>query len=115
LAQIIWDNFLAGSNFEVYGANESIARSIAIRAITDWSRVISDFNYDSGGNTFHLELTVGGAAGCGGSASITGVEASSRKPTHAETRLHSVGCGNGFYFTRSSAPATCLMIVSSAT
>jgi uncharacterized Zn-binding protein involved in type VI secretion len=92
LAQIVWDNFAESDNFSIYGANENVARAITIRAITDWARVITDFNYDSGGNTFHLEIIAGGAGGCG-SALTTGVEVSSGKPTHAEVRMHTVGCG----------------------
>ncbi len=64
LSSIVWDNFLS-DNFEVYGADAGRARGITIRAITDWARVIDDFNYDGGGNTFHLEISAGGGSGCG--------------------------------------------------
>ena len=52
LSTISWANRVTSDNFGIYGANADLARQIVDRAIADWERVIDDFNYTGGGNTY---------------------------------------------------------------
>jgi hypothetical protein len=89
-ADIVWVNRLFGDSFSVYGANETLARSIVDRAIADWERVLVNFNYNDGTNTFNLTLRA--ESGFPGSSSISDVDAQG-KPRAATVRLDDFGGG----------------------
>lgn len=89
-ADIVWVNRLFNDDFDVYDANEVLARSIVDRAIADWERVLVDFNYSDGTNVFNLTLRA--ESGFPGSASITDVDAQG-KPRAATVRLDDFGGG----------------------
>ena len=90
LATINWVNRVASDNFSVYGADTNLARSIVDRAIGDWERVITNFNYSGGSNTFNLTLTA--QSGFPGSTNITDVDAQG-KPRAASVKLDDFGGG----------------------
>lgn len=89
-ADIVWVNRLFGDDFSIYGANETLARSIVDRAIADWERVISDFNYGGGSNTFNLTLRA--EDGFPGQSFITDVDGNG-KPRAALVKLDDFGGG----------------------
>lgn len=96
LSTISWDNRLFGDDFSVYGENEVVARQIVDRAIGDWERVITDFNFAGGGNTFHVNITA--ENGFCGSALTTDVDVLG-KPTQANIKMEDSGCGGeSWYF-----------------
>jgi hypothetical protein len=95
LSTINWTNRLFGDEFSTYyGADETTARAIVDRAIEDWERVVVDFNYAGGGNSFDLEITAD--PGTAGVAFIPAdaVDASG-KPTRARINLDDNGGGGG--------------------
>ncbi len=96
LSTIVWDNRVVGDNFAAYGANTAVARQIVDRAIDDWERVIVNFNYANGTNTFHMDITADTGA-CGSSSTAT-VDPLG-KPTSSNIEMHPSGCGgNPWYF-----------------
>src|SRR6478752_6827979 len=40
-----------------FGGNSTLARGIVQRAIDDWERVIGNFNYSGGGNTYSVNIS----------------------------------------------------------
>jgi len=64
LLAIVWDNEIIANGFDTYGDDEIYARALVNRAIDDWERVITDFNYDGDSNPetdneFNLDISVG--------------------------------------------------------
>lgn len=51
LLAIVWDNAGTNNFVNTYGTgNAAIATQLISRAIDDWNRVISDFNFNGDGN-----------------------------------------------------------------
>ena len=48
---ITWANEFGTNGFGVYGDNEVYARALVKRAVADWDRVITDFNFDGDSDT----------------------------------------------------------------
>ena len=91
-ADIVWVNRLFGDNFAAsYGANEVLARSIVDRAIADWERVISDFNYSDGSVTFNLTLRAENTFP--GVSQITSFDPAGIRPDAALVRVDDTGGG----------------------
>src|SRR5215211_6655419 len=73
LSTINWVNRgLASDRFgEVFGASANVARAVVDEAIARWQRVITDFNYSNGTNTYSLTVAMSatsiGNGGVGGS------------------------------------------------
>ncbi len=86
-----------------YGANQDAARQIVLRAISDWSAVIRDFNYDGDNDPATnniFELTVIAAdlgGGLRGEASITNVNGAGL-PTAATVTMDDAGGSGGWFF-----------------
>jgi hypothetical protein len=86
-----------------YGlGNAPLARQIVERAIADWNKVITNFNYNDPNNpTNEFDLTVDAAAMSGsgerGNTDITAIT-SNAVPTKATTVLDDDGGGVGWYF-----------------
>ncbi len=102
-SNINWVNE-GNDSFIFFGANQNVARDIVNKAISDWERVIVDFNYDDNGsslsNTFNLTLNAASMDfGVRGSAQNTGRDDSTdRKPTSATVTIDNDGGGLGWYF-----------------
>src|SRR5262245_2849780 len=84
------DNFTA-----TYGANAPLARALVDRAIDDWERVIQNFNYAGGGNTYNINISAGAIAGRGVTSGIA-VDAQG-KPTSANITMDDNGGGPGWF------------------
>ncbi len=103
LANITWVNE-GNDNFGIYGANAQVARGIVQKAISDWERVILDFNYDDTGpdlsNTFNLTVNAAdlGGQARGGENNTGRDDATDRKPTSSTVTLDDNGGGAGWYF-----------------
>ncbi|MBC8107558.1 MAG: hypothetical protein H7Z14_13280 [Anaerolineae bacterium] len=83
---------------EVFGAQANLARGVIDEAIARWERVITDFNYSDGTNTYTLLIamsgTTNGTGGVGGSDDdIDG------KPSHGTVVFYrgTDGAGAGWY------------------
>ncbi len=50
LLAIVWANEFGVNDFDIYGNDEVYARDMVNRAMDDWDRVITDFNYDGDTN-----------------------------------------------------------------
>ncbi len=50
LLAIVWANEFGANGFDIYGNDEVYARDLVNRAMDDWDRVITDFNYDGDAN-----------------------------------------------------------------
>ncbi|MBC8108517.1 MAG: hypothetical protein H7Z14_18170 [Anaerolineae bacterium] len=98
LSTINWTNRVVGDNFAIYGANTAVARTIVDRAIADWERIIVDFNYSGGGNTYNLTLSAGAISGRGVTGSITRNDAVQKKPNSAAITIDDNAQGGGWYF-----------------
>lgn len=98
LSTINWTNRVVSDNFGIYGANANLARSIVDRAIDDWERVIVDFNYAGGGNTYNVEISAAPISGRGVTSGITRDNAVDKKPTSADITMDDNGGGGGWYF-----------------
>jgi acrosin len=98
LSTINWTNRVVSDNFGIYGANTAVARTIVDRAIADWERIIVDFNYSGGGNTYNLTLSAGPISGRGVTGSITRNNAVEKKPTSAVITIDDDAQGGGWYF-----------------
>ena len=95
LSTIQWTNRLFGDNFSAFGADETTARAIADRAIGDWERVITDFNYDGGDHPFEVEILADPGSN---ETTIAGIDPDG-KPTAAFITLNPDGVGgNPWYF-----------------
>jgi len=95
LSTINWTNRVVSDNFGIYGGNAATARAIVDRAIADWERVIVNFNYAGGGNTYNVNISAAPISGRG-AASIQTQNAG--KPTSANITLDDNGGGEGWYF-----------------
>src|SRR3954465_11091763 len=58
LSTITWTNRgLASDNFtSTFGANAPAARAVVDAAVSWWQRIINNFNYSDGSNTFKLTI-----------------------------------------------------------
>lgn len=79
----------------IYGGNATIARNIVQRAIDDWERVIVNFNYSNGTNTYNVTVNAAPISGRGGTGSLTQLNG---KPTSAVITMDDNGGGEGWYF-----------------
>ena len=112
LLAIVWANEFVTSgpddtNFDTYALNETIARQIVKRAISDWNAVITSFNYaeDLDGNpnnnlnnTFNLTLVsepLGSSVR--GDAQITSFNLNGA-PYAGRVRIDDNGAGAGWFF-----------------
>ena len=91
---INWVNRLTSDGFSIYGANENTARAIADRAIHDWERVINNFNYSNGGNTYSLTLSAAAISGRGVTSNIQNLNG---KPISATIQIDDNAQGGGWY------------------
>ena len=98
LSTIVWTNRVVSDNFAIYGANAGTARAIVDRAIDDWERVIVNFNYAGGGNTYNVDISAGAISGRGVTQNITRNDAIQKKPTSADITMDDNGGGGGWYF-----------------
>ncbi len=100
LSTINWVNRGTTDNFGVYGGNANLARDIVDRAIVDWQRVIDNFNYAEGGNTFSVTVTAAdqGGGGRGVTNNILRNNATQKKPVAANIQMDDNGGGSGWYF-----------------
>ena len=63
LSQILWTNQgstssdIDGFN-SVFGSNATTARNVVASAVTMWAKIISNFNYSGGGNTYSITITM---------------------------------------------------------
>ncbi len=66
----------------------------------DWQRVIDNFNYDGGGNTFSVTVTAAdqGGGGRGVTNNILRNNATQKKPIAADIQMDDDGGGSGWYF-----------------
>jgi hypothetical protein len=101
LSTINWTNkgtaMVDSDNFNAtYGGNSTVARAIVQRAIDDWERVIVDFNYAGGGNTFSVEIDAAPISGRGVTFNLTADAAG--KMTSADITMDDNGGGLGWYF-----------------
>jgi hypothetical protein len=86
LSTINWVNRgHATDDLDLFGANENVVRSIVDRAIDDWERVIVNFNYGDGTNTYNL--TVLGYPGFPGQT-VQIMPDAAGKPRSATVRLN---------------------------
>ena len=92
-------NRVVSDNFAVaYGANAATARTIVDRALDDWERVITNFNFSGGGNTFNVSIS-SSDLGPGTRGSTGGlVYDALQKPTSASITMDDNGGGTGWYF-----------------
>jgi hypothetical protein len=95
LSTINWVNRVTSDGFAIYGANTNIARTIVDRAIDDWERIITNFNYSGGGNTYSLTLN---AAAIGGRGQTSGIANLGGKPISATVTMDDNAQGGGWYF-----------------
>jgi len=95
LSTINWTNRGVSDNFGIYGGNTAVARAIVDRAINDWERVIVDFNFSGGGNTYSVDITAGPISGRGAASIQTSLVG---KPTSANISMDDNGGGEGWYF-----------------
>jgi hypothetical protein len=102
-SNINWVNE-GNDSFIFFGANQNLARDIVHKAISDWERVIVDFNYDDTGsnlnNTFNLTLSAASMPfGTRGGTTNTGHDDNTdRKPTSAAVTIDDDASGLGWYF-----------------
>jgi hypothetical protein len=95
LSTINWSNRGTTDNFAIYGNNANLARTIVDRAIDDWERVIVNFNYAGGGNTYNLQVFAGAITGRGVTQNVTNNQG---KPNGARITMDDNGAGGGWYF-----------------
>jgi hypothetical protein len=95
LSTINWTNRGTTDNFAIYGGNANLARTIVDRAIDDWERVIVNFNYAGGGNTYNLQVFAGAIGGRGVTQNVTNNQG---KPNSARITMDDNGGGGGWYF-----------------
>ncbi len=113
LSTINWTNKGTGSGAgdtddfnAIYGSNATVARNITQRAIDDWERVIVDFNYPGGGNTYSLQVF--GTAFSGGLRGQTDWPATNanEQPTSTRIQMDDNGGGSGWWFDPDIGNAT---------
>ena len=76
------------------------------RAIADWERVIVNFNYAGGGNTYNLTVNAAAISGRGSTGSITRNDAVEKKPTSAIVTIDDNAQGGGWYFDANVGTST---------
>lgn len=87
----------------IFGANQDIARQIVAQAVSDWSEVIRDFDYDGDNdpttnNSYQLTVTAADLGGGGrGETNYTGVNGAGR-PTSATVTMDDSGGNGGWFF-----------------
>ena len=97
LSTIVWDNRGTLQNDSdrfnsTFGVNAAAARAVIDGAIRSWERVIVDFNNGGGQNTFHVNISMRGAA--------TGSMASRRRSTTRTTSRSRARSSSGAAATR---------------
>ncbi len=94
------DNFIS-----VFGANAATARSVVDAAITSWARLINNFNFPGGGNTYSIVIKMAtGGVSLGANAGPTHYT-SDGKPDQgamtigrgADTTGDNIGDGGGYF------------------
>src|SRR5688572_12926619 len=100
LSTINWVNRgLASDRFgEVFGAQANVARAVIDEAIDRWERVITDFNYSNGTNTYSLAVAMSGTTN-GNSAVGTATDFIGGKPSAGQVVFArgNDGAGGGWY------------------
>jgi hypothetical protein len=107
LSTLVWTNRGSDDFGIYYGGNAATARTIVDRALADWGRVIQNFNYAGGGNTFSLNISA--AVFSDSTLGLTdNISTDSQgKPTSARIRMDDNGAGgNGWYFDPTPGTAT---------
>jgi hypothetical protein len=113
LSTIVWTNKGTGAGVGdtddfnlIYGANATTARGIVQRAIDDWERVIVNFNYSGGGNSYNLAVNAAPISGRGVTNVLSRNDAIQKKPTSAEITLDDNAQGGGWYFDTAVGSST---------
>ena len=65
---LIWTNRGPGDGFDIFGPLTNLARNVIDGVLFSWQRVIDDFNYADGTNTFFVEIHMVLAPGFGAQA-----------------------------------------------
>jgi hypothetical protein len=94
LPQLDRDNFAA-----VFGNNADLARSVVDTAISEWSRVITNFNQKDNGDNNHIDVTISMSTAAGSSGGGTNVSfGNDNKPRSASITMGRTGDGTNPWY-----------------